>query len=180
MKQKSIMLIILGLSILLLVSCEYKDESQDKFDTQKSGIFTGINYLSYINSEIINEHQVGKSEIDINEINSNLTLKEALDLFGTPRPSNSSSIYPLVYSWEIGDGEVLSLIFERDDQKEFKEKLDNGEYILPEDVVRYDENGLRQLTDNELKVLREWVMGHTPICAYILRNGEKNFLFDLR
>ena len=55
-----------------------------------------------------------------------------------------------------------------------------GEYILPEEVVRYEENGLRQLTDNELKVLREWVMDHTPVCAYILQNGEENFLFDLR
>ena len=180
MKQKCIMLIVLGLSILLLVSCEYKDDSQNKFDTQKSETFMEINYLSHINSAIINEHRGGKSEVDINEINSNLTLEEALDLFGSPRPSDTSSIYPIVYSWEIGDGEVLYLIFERDDQKEFREKLDNGEYILPEEVVRYDEHGIRSVTDNELKVIREWIMDHTPVCAYIVQNGEKNILFDLR
>ena len=148
MKQKCIMLIILGLSILLLISCEYKDGSQNKLD----------------------------------KINSDITLEEALDLFGTPHqsPSDTSSIYPFVYSWEIGDGEVLYLIFERDDQKEFKEKIDNEVYVLPEEVVRYEENGLRQLTDNELKVIGEWVMDHTPVCAYTEQNGEKNVLFDLR
>lgn len=178
---RRILLIIMAFVLTIsFVGCEYKDESQNKLDTQKSETFMENNYLSHINSAIINEHQGGKSEVDINEINSNLTLEEALDLFGTPRPSDRSSDYPLVYSWKIGDGEVLYLIFERDDQKEFKEKLDNGEYILPEEVVRYEENGLRQLTDNELKVLREWVMDHTPVCAYIEQNGEKNVLFDLR
>lgn len=180
MKQKCIMLIVLGLSLLLLVSCEYKDESPNKLDTQKSETFMEINFLSHINSVIMNENREGKSEFDINEINSDLTLEEALDLFGTPRPSDRNSTYPLVYSWEISDVEVLYLIFERDDQKELRGKIDSGEYILPKEVVQYDEHGLRFLTDNELKVIREWIMDHTPVCAYVLKNGEKNFLFDLR
>lgn len=180
MKQKCIIFFILVLTIFLLVSCGSKDERLNKPDTLKSETLMEMNYLSHINAEIINQSQSVKTEVDINEVNSTLTLKDALDLFGKPRISETNSNYPIVCSWEMGDGEVLYLIFERDDQKEFKEKFDNGEYILPDEVVRYEEDGLRHVTDNELKVLREWIMDHTPVCAYIVQNGEKNFLFDLR
>lgn len=180
MKQKCITVFVLMLTISLLVGCESKDESLNKTNALKSGMLMEMDCFSRINAEIINQSQGVVAKVDINEVNSTLTLKETLDLFGQPRVSETNSNYPIVCSWEISDSEVMYLIFERNDQKEFMEKFRNGEYVLPGESIEYGERGIRNATDNELKVLREWIMDHTPVCAYIVQNGDKKILFDLR
>lgn len=178
MKRKYVALFILTLTMFLLISCESRSR-EDKTETVNSGNSIQ-DYWSQIDEDIMSDSVVDKADIDINEINSEFTLREALSLFGSPRIPETSSDYPFVYSWNIDDDEVLYLIFEKDDKHEFMNKLNHGEYILPEESVQYGEQGIRHLTEHELEVLRDWKLSHKTVCAYVIQNGEKNILFDSR
>ena len=178
MKRKYAALFILALTMFLIISCESR-RMEDETESVNSGTFI-MNELLQDDEGIMSESIIDKSDIDISEVNGDLTLREALSLFGSPRVSETNSDYPLVYSWNINDDEVLYLIFEKDDRHEFMRKLNNGEYILPEESVQYEEQGIRHLTDHELEVLRDWKLSHKTVCAYVIQNGEKIFLFDSR
>ena len=176
--KKYVVLFLLSLTMFWLIGCESEQESVIESDSTNSEAFIDSNYMTHINEEIMNESELGETNIDITDVNWDVTLREALDLFGSPRVSERSSDYPLVYSWDINDGEVIYLIFEKkDDRNEFMDKLRNGDYILPEESVQYEEE-LRHCTENELKVLKDWIMSHRTEYVYIIRNGEKTILYE--
>lgn len=164
---------LMFLTVTLFVGCNSDDDSL----TENNLIINenNIAYMSLLNAEIKDDSIVDKSEI-----NEELTLGRALDSFGTPRVSERNSIYPLVYSWNISDTEILYIVFEIDNREDFMEKLRNGDYILPSEPIQYGDQGVRFATDNELKVLREWTRDHKAVYAYIVHDGEKNVLFDSR
>ncbi len=69
---------------------------------------------------------------------------------------------------------MLYIAFESDDREEFLKNLNSGAYILPGESVEYADEGLRFLTENEKKTLKDWVRGNKAIYAYVLSNAEKD------
>ena len=118
------------------------------------------------------------SEFDISSINETLTLGTAIDLLGAPHGDETSAMYPLVYSWKINNKKRLYIRFETEDREEFIKKFNRGEYILPEEVVQYGEEGIPFATDNEIKVLTGWLRSYKASESYVLENGEKHFIFS--
>ena len=184
--MKKIAILLLVLTMFLLVSCgSSADAPLGEQSEAGSKLTLQAGYLSYLSSDYVSEDMTDgtaaeKTAVDISKVNPNLTLGEALSLFGKPLPNERNSDYPLVYSWDVNGEEVLYMVFEKPDRGEFWDKIKNGAYILPEETPQYDSSGLRFVTDNELKAIREWVTSHTPVCAYTVRNGEQTILFDLK
>ncbi|MBP5610934.1 MAG: hypothetical protein J6X72_06330 [Clostridia bacterium] len=110
-------------------------------------------------------------------ITKGLSLEGALALLGQPRPSETNSDYPLVYSWSLNDGELLYVVFETDDRAAFLDDLQNGVYILPGETAEYGEQGVRFLTENEQNVVRQWTLNHKAVSAYCTLNGQTTVLF---
>lgn len=192
MKQKISFLFLLVLIPMLLIGCNnfpnYEGDTTQRGDivnsdhvgykTQSGHIVMMSDYIPITDMDIDTETK-DLSNINESEIDENLTLGEALELFGTPRISDTSTDYPLIYSWSINESEFLYIVFEVDDRKGFMEKLHTGDYILPNETVQYTESGLRILTENEMRTVEEWIKGHKAIRAYILENWKtKAILFD--
>ena len=114
--------------------------------------------------------------IDLSDVYEGMTMGMALDEFGPSRPSEMSSNYVLDCSWRINETEILYVIFESDDREVFWEKYKSGAFVLPNESVEYV-NGIRRATENEMKVLTEWIRSHKAIYAYIVSNGETTVLF---
>ncbi|MBQ8288226.1 MAG: hypothetical protein IJX76_05580 [Clostridia bacterium] len=116
---------------------------------------------------------------DIVNLKSGMTLGSIVESIGSPHPSEYSGVrYPLLYSWETEDGNKLYIKFETDDYDEFIGKYQNGDFVLPNEELIYDESGIRLATPNEVKVLKEWVNSYQAVYAYMLINGEKTILFS--
>jgi hypothetical protein len=177
--KKKVVIILIAVMMLLLAGCESAESGTD--GTDKSSSKVSLQSLNlYATVGIVNGAAAEEKAVDISLVNENLSLGEALNLFGEPRPNEFNSIYPLIYAWDIDDEEILYMVFKKDDEKEFREKIHSGAYILPDEPAEYTEDGFRILTDNELKVIREWVMTHTPVRAYTVKNHEETVLFDLQ
>ncbi len=116
---------------------------------------------------------------DRSKVNEELTLREAIDLYGKPLPDESNSDYPILCSWHIEDNEFIYIIFETEDRKEFLQSFRNGDYILAEETVCYGDEGVRFMTDNELNTLREWIWNYKATSAYIVKDGQKDIIFDI-
>ncbi len=178
--MRKITVSLLVLTMFLLAGCKSPVDMRSNEQSEAGSKHPlQIGYLSYISAEMADGADVQKTAVDISKVNQNLSLGEALNLFGKPLPDTRNADYPLVYSWEVNKKEILYMVFEKPDRREFWDKIDNGTYILPEETPKYDSHGLRFVTDNELKVIREWVATHTPVCAYTIRDGERTTLFDL-
>jgi hypothetical protein len=113
----------------------------------------------------------------LDSVHEGMTLESALELLGKARPDESSTWYPLHYSWIVGDG-ILYMVFETDNNDEFWQGWHNGDYVLEDEILEYDENGLRIVTKHELEVLREHRLNHKATSAYVMKDSVKTTLFD--
>ena len=173
-KRISFLSLIVILCLSAFTGCA---NSNDKTDTNPQ---TNDNVIALDYTSLLNAETKDTPITDISIVNDNLTLGMALDSFGTPRTPETSSNYPLVYSWTIGENEFLYIVFETDNREEFMEKLRNGDYILSDESIQYGEQDIRLATDNELKMLREWIRDYKAVCAYTVHNKDKSVLFDIR
>lgn len=117
---------------------------------------------------------------DIKNLKANMKLADVAELIGSPYSDERSSDYPLVYTWIINDNCKLHITFETDDRDVFLSAFRSGEYILEDEQVQYDSIGLRHMTPNEIKVLREWIMDHEAVYAYTVCDGIEEVLFNVR
>ena len=115
---------------------------------------------------------------DIVNLKSGITLGSIIDSIGSPHSSEYSGvIYPLLYLWEMENGGKLYIKFETGDYDEFISKYQNGNFVLPDEELIYDESGIRMATPNEIKVYGEWIKSYQAVYAYTVKNGEKTTLF---
>ena len=145
----------------------------------------GTNLLStFFDSE---EKAVSRSEAM--QISPQMTLKDAIALLGTPHHDSGSAHHPLFYSWDLKDGGSLNIIFSGNDFNDFWAKLHNNEFFIPDETIGIEATGHfkfaigslgRCLTENEVKVLKDWRLQTKAIYAAIeTPEKEKNVLFDL-
>ncbi len=169
MKLKIIIIFLLLSSIIFSAGCNFQasitDESSNFSDSEESSTFADT------------EKRELTTEEKIMQINTQLTRGTALNLFGTPRPNEFSIDYPIVHTWEF-DGGLLYIFFETDNREEFIEAYKRGDFILPEETVIYSEDGIRHATENQKKVLKEWLDNHTAVKAYIIKDNNKTFLLN--
>lgn len=108
----------------------------------------------------------------------NMTLSEVIDRLGSPETDSRDSDYPLVYSWKLRDEACLYVVFENEERDIFWEKMSDGSFILPDETPEYDEFGMRRSTENEIRMLREFILKHRAVSAYVIESGEKTIIFD--
>ena len=108
----------------------------------------------------------------------NMTLSEVIDRLGSQETDSRDSDYPLVYSWKLRDEVCLYVVFENEERDIFWEKMSDGSFVLPDETPEYDEYGMRRSTENEIRMLHEFILKHRAVSAYIIEGGEKTILFD--
>ena len=155
------------LTVAIMCGCTNKGV---KPAIQQNGLT--VNYLTLAGAE-----KKKISSFDSSQVSEGMSLGEALDRFGTPLPSETNSDYPLVYSWSLPDGEQLRIVFETDDRVAFLAKLQNGDFVLPEETVQYGEQGLRFLTENEISVLKDWIRGYKAVFCCVEDGCLRKVLF---
>ncbi len=172
--MKKIKLLSLFL-VIFLTGCSLANNpaSIDSYEINNNAIL--ISYEEIVLQEADKKENL---TVDISKLDKEMTLGEALKLLGTPLPDTRSSVYPLVYSWSLQDGELLSITFENENREEFWNELNSGKYVLPDEAVEYVEGGLRAMTPNEAKVFREWILSHKAVSACVTKDGVKNTLFQ--
>ncbi len=174
MKSKSMLIILFSL-IIFFVGCQLNQGKVRENNTRSNENGIVPIDLSFIDGETKEIFVIDKSKI-----NEDLTLHMAIDLFGIPRSDETNSSYPLICSWSVGDHELLYIVFETDNREKFMESWQNGDFILPEESVKYGDEGLRFATDNELKVWQEWIQNHKAVYAYLICDGQKDVLLNLK
>ena len=127
--------------------------------------------------DLVSDEKKLVSESDFADLKSGMTLGAVVDLIGNAHASEYSARYPLLYSWETENGSKLYIKFETDNYDEFMSKYQNGDFILPNEELIYDELGIRFATPNESKVLQEWIGSFQAVFAYTVANDEKTILF---
>lgn len=123
------------------------------------------------------------------QISPQMTLKDTIALLGTPHHDSGSAHHPLFYSWDLKDGGSLNTIFSGDDFNDFWAKLHNNEFFIPDETIGTEATGHfkfvigslgRCLTENEVKVLKDWRLQTKAIYAAIeTADRNKTVLFDL-
>lgn len=164
---KIFVIFIFMLTAIMLFGCT--TDTGDK----TSGSLQGIDYMSALGTEVKNI-----AVIDRLKVKEGLTLGEALEMFGKPRVSETSSDYPLVFSWAAADGELLYIVFETENREKFFDDLNSGKYILPTESRETTEVGIPFATENETKVFGNWIRNHKAVSAYTVKDGQKSILFD--
>lgn len=164
---KIFVIFIFMLTAIMLFGCT--TDTGDK----TSGSLKGIDYMSALGAEVKDI-----AVIDRQKVKEGLTLGEALEMFGKPRVSETSSDYPLVFSWAAADGELLYIVFETENREKFFDDLNSGKYILPTESRETTEVGIPFATENETKVFGNWIRNHKAVSAYTVKDGQKSILFD--
>ena len=170
MKKTVFICLSLMLYAVLLASCGLLKKHGDSFTVFSTDFQNNDGNLQQ-NTSLL-------SESDVQKIKLGMTRSEVFDIIGkTGLCKEYNSDRPLIYEWNIENGDVLYVSFWSDDYDEFYEKMQNGEFILDEerDTVVYDSNGIHVATPNEQKALNEWtdntkVINITRVAA---KNGNK-------
>ncbi len=177
MRYKGVILCLLVAFMLLSIGCQSNERKSDLGWTHDYDLKILPDTLPIFSEEI--EEIKKPITLDKSKINENLTLGEALNMFGSPKPytNTTGSRFVFVYSWDIDDNTVLTISFDSEDREEFLKAYQNGDYVLPDETLVYKDEGIRYVTENEIKVLVDFIKGQKAIGASITRNGQREVLF---
>ncbi len=166
-KKPILFTLIMALSILF-VGCKTNEKTAVDFPlfSIDNLLFKDIS-IKEINAE--NEY--------MSKLNNQLTLAEALEIFGKPLQDDRNALFPIGRSWQINQSRKLTVLFDIEDREKFLSSFYNGEFALPNEDLQYDESGIRFMTENELKVLSEWLKSFKAISAYYTEDGIKYPIF---
>lgn len=123
------------------------------------------------------------NEVNISKITKDMSREDVFSLLGSSDYDFQSSVYPLVYSWEIDDNKLLTVVFKIDGCETQNDYLEEYKKILSSndnDLTNNNEDAAPHLiTAEQSNEVKEWLnINAKAIEAYIVEGKEKTVLFD--
>lgn len=147
--------------------------NEERTPTEKVSLYlqNPMAYLTVLKAGAVKKDT---TNIDLSEIKEGMTLDQAFELLGSVFSDDRNSLYPIEYNWKLDGDRRLYIMFETEDYEEFRERLHNGEFALPDEAIVTDSLGIRDATPNEIKVLGEWLRNYRATSAYVIDGSYAN------